>query len=65
MRTELYADPSGKFLHTAILDACGRFAERTAIVDTSALDEQGRAKRISYGQFGELVQTAKYVLRQE
>jgi long-chain acyl-CoA synthetase len=58
MRTELYADPSGKFLHTAILDACVRFAERTAIVDTSVLDEHGRAKRISYGQYGELVQTA-------
>src|SRR5437660_300115 len=57
MRTKLYADPSGKFLHTAILDACARFAERTAVIDTSALDEHGRSLRISYGQFGELVQT--------
>src|SRR5256885_15163329 len=57
MRTKLYADPSGKFLHTAILDACARFAERTAVIDTSALDEHGRSLRISYGQYGELVQT--------
>jgi long-chain acyl-CoA synthetase len=57
MRTELFADPTGKFLHEAVLDCCSRFAERTAIVDTSAPDEGGRAKRISYGQFGELVHT--------
>jgi len=58
MRTELFADPKNKFLHEAVLDCCSRFAERTAMVDTSAPDERGRAKRISYGQFGELVQTA-------
>jgi len=62
MRTELHADPSGKFLHSAILDACGRFAEHTAIVDTSALDEHDRPLRISYGQFAELVQTVARTL---
>lgn len=54
-RTRLYADPVGVFLHDAILDACHRFASRTAIVDTSCV---GPPRRITYAEFGEQVQTA-------
>ena len=35
LRTRLHADPSGVFVHDAILTACQSFASRTAIVDTS------------------------------
>ncbi len=52
MRTQLHADPAGVFLHHAILDACRRFAERTAIVDTS-LDPP---RRITYAEYGDLVE---------
>src|SRR5579864_6205856 len=50
MRTTLYADPSGIFLHDAILEACRKFAERTAIVDTS------NGLRLSYAEYGERVE---------
>ena len=52
MRTQLHADPAGLFLHHAILDACRRFAERTALVDTS-LDPP---RRITYAEYGDLVE---------
>src|SRR4051812_23060318 len=55
MRTQLYADPSGKFLHDAILDSCSRFGNKTALVDTSELDSDGSAKRISYAKLGEMI----------
>ena len=51
-RTRLYADPAGVFLHDAILNACHRFASRTAIVDTSCA---GSERRITYAEFGDLV----------
>ena len=52
LRTRLHADPAGVFLHDAILDACHRFAERTALVDAS-LDPP---RRITYAEYGELVE---------
>jgi long-chain acyl-CoA synthetase len=51
MRTSLYADPTGTFLHDAILSACRKFGSRTAIIDTSVAG-QG----ISYAQYGKLVE---------
>src|SRR5437868_11487016 len=55
MRTQLYADPSGKFLHEAILDACGSFGNKTALVDMSVVDAAGSPKRISYAELGEAI----------
>jgi acyl-CoA synthetase (AMP-forming)/AMP-acid ligase II len=52
MRTQLHADPAGLFLHACILDACHRFAERTAIVDAS-LDPP---RRLTYAEYGDLVE---------
>jgi acyl-CoA synthetase (AMP-forming)/AMP-acid ligase II len=52
MRTQLHADPAGLFLHAAVLDACRRFAERFAIVDTS-LDPP---LRITYAEYGDRVE---------
>jgi long-chain acyl-CoA synthetase len=51
MRTKLHADPSGLFLHDAILSACRKFASQTAIIDTSFA-----AHGISYSQYGKLVE---------
>ncbi|MGI9104324.1 MAG: class I adenylate-forming enzyme family protein [Terriglobales bacterium] len=53
MRTELYADPAGVFVHDAILQSCRRFGEKIAMVDTSCAP----AKRISYAQYGETVES--------
>ena len=51
LRTHLYADPHGKFLHNIILDSCRRFGPKTAIVDTSC------NRRFSYAEYGEVVET--------
>src|SRR5579859_4312375 len=53
-RTRLYAEYKGVFLHDAILGACQQFAAHTAIVDYSAKP----AKRLTYAEYGELVQRA-------
>lgn len=50
LRTRLYADPAGLFLHDAILAACRRHAQRIALVDTSC------GRRITYGEYGDLVE---------
>ena len=50
LRTELYADPKNHFLHDLILQSCRTYASKTAIVDSSC------GKRISYAEYGELVE---------
>jgi acyl-CoA synthetase (AMP-forming)/AMP-acid ligase II len=52
LRTRLHADPAGLFLHAAILDACRRYAERTALVDTS----RDPPRRLTYAEYGDLVE---------
>ena len=52
LRTELFADPAGKFVHDAILDSCRRNASKIAIIDTSCTP----ARRLTYGAYGELVE---------
>ncbi|MCU1308662.1 MAG: AMP-dependent synthetase and ligase [Acidobacteriaceae bacterium] len=57
LRTKLHADPTGVFLHDAVLSACHKFSNKTALVDTSCI---GPARRVSYGEFAELLEiTAK------
>jgi long-chain acyl-CoA synthetase len=51
LRTQLYADPSGRFVHDVILENCRRLAGKTAIVDPSC------SRRISYAEYGELVES--------
>ena len=51
-RTQLSADPAGKFLHNVLLDACRRFAGGTALVDASCEPP----RRISYAELGERVE---------
>jgi long-chain acyl-CoA synthetase len=50
LRTELYADPSGRFLHNAILDACNKFPGKTALIDAS------QNRRFTYAEYGEMVE---------
>ena len=50
LRTELYADPDGVFVHDAVLASCRKHAHKTALVD----DSSGR--RISYAEYGETVE---------
>ena len=52
LRTRLYADPHGLFVHDLVLASCQKFPQKTAIVDSSC------GRRISYGEYGELVQAA-------
>ena len=51
MRTQLYADPTGRFVHDVVLDSCRKNATKTALVDTSS------NRRISYSEYGELVES--------
>ena len=48
LRTELYADPTGVFVHDAVLKACRKHGEKTALIDGD--------RRISEAQYGELVE---------
>jgi len=52
LRTELYADPSGRFLHNVILDSCNRFPGKTALVDVS------QNRRFTYAEYGDAVEKA-------
>ena len=51
-RTQLSADPAGKFLHGVILEACRRFAPQTALVDAS----REPPRRLSYAELGEMIE---------
>src|SRR6476646_8930641 len=50
LRTELYADPKGHFLHDVVLESCRRNSNKTALVDAS------NGRRLSYAQYGETVE---------
>ena len=50
LRTQLYADPHGRFVHELVLESCRRFPQKTAIIDSSC------GRRISYAEYGETVE---------
>ncbi len=52
LRTQLFADPEGKFVHDAILESCRKHASKVAIIDTSCKP----ARRLTYGAYAELVE---------
>ncbi len=56
LRTQLYANPDGLFLHDVVLESCRRFAGRTALVDASC------GRRMTYAEYGESVETAAHGL---
>jgi acyl-CoA synthetase (AMP-forming)/AMP-acid ligase II len=51
LRTRLYADPQGRFIHDVILEACSRFPHKTAIIDSSC------NRRITYSAYAEMVES--------
>jgi len=50
LRTRLYADPNGRFLHDIILESCRRYPQKTAIIDCSC------NRRLTYAEYGETVE---------
>jgi long-chain acyl-CoA synthetase len=55
LRTRLYADPHGRFVHDLIFESCSRFPHKTAIIDSSC-DESSCNRRITYALYAELVE---------
>ena len=51
LRSQLYADPSGLFLHEVILQSCRRFPSKTAIVDSTC------NRSFTYSEYGEAVES--------
>jgi len=51
LRTDLYADPHGRFVHDVILESCRRVPHKTALVDA------GSNRRISYAEYGDIVES--------
>jgi len=51
MRTQLLADPTGRFVHDIVLKSCRRNSAKTALVDSSC------DRRLTYAQYGELVES--------
>jgi acyl-CoA synthetase (AMP-forming)/AMP-acid ligase II len=49
LRTSLYANPDGRFVHDVVLESCNRFPSKTAIIDASC------GRRISYAEYGDLI----------
>ena len=51
LRSQLFADPHGRFLHDVVLGSCEQYGSKVAIVDPSC------NRRITYGEYGDLVRT--------
>jgi long-chain acyl-CoA synthetase len=60
LRTRLYADPQGRFVHNVILESSARFPHKTAIIDSScddsSPDDTSCKHRITYSEYAELVE---------
>jgi acyl-CoA synthetase (AMP-forming)/AMP-acid ligase II len=54
LRTQLFADPEGKFVHDVVLDSCRRHPSKIAVVDNSSVPVQ----RLTYAAYGEMVERA-------
>jgi long-chain acyl-CoA synthetase len=51
LRTQLYDDPRGRFLHELVLESCHRFPQETAIIDSTC------DRRLTYSEYGEIVES--------
>jgi long-chain acyl-CoA synthetase len=51
LRTELYADPAGRFVHDVVLDSCRRNNEKSALIDTSC------DRRFTFAEYGSLLES--------
>src|SRR5207248_9617150 len=50
LRSQLYGDPQGLFLHNLVLDSCRRHPGKTALLDTSC------GRRMTYAEYGDTVE---------
>jgi long-chain acyl-CoA synthetase len=50
-RTQLLADPAGRFVHDIVFESCRRFPGKIALVDTSC------DRRITYAEYAQLVES--------
>src|SRR6266403_4099117 len=51
LRTQLYADPTGRFVHDVVLQSCSQNGGKTALVDTSC------NRRFTFAEYGSLVES--------
>src|SRR5271166_4724754 len=51
LRTKLYADPAGRFVHDVVLQSCRKNNGKTALVDTSC------DRRFTFAEYGSLVES--------
>ena len=51
LRTRLYADPTGRFVHDVVLQSCQHNSSKTALVDTS------RDRRFTFAEYCSLVES--------
>ena len=51
LRTQLYADPGGRFVHDVVLDSYRRNHGKTALIDTSC------ERRVTFAEYGSLVES--------
>jgi long-chain acyl-CoA synthetase len=54
-RTQLFADPAGRFVHDVILQSCRSRGNKTALIDTSC--EHSSGGRFTYAEYAELVES--------
>jgi acyl-CoA synthetase (AMP-forming)/AMP-acid ligase II len=51
LRTQLYADPAGRFVHDVVLEGCRQNPGKTALVDSSC------DRRFTFAEYGSLVES--------
>jgi long-chain acyl-CoA synthetase len=51
LRTQLYADPAGRFVHDVVLESCRRNKNKTALIDASC------DRRFTFAEYGSLVES--------
>src|SRR5712664_957570 len=51
LRTQLYADPTGRFVHDVVLQSCRQNGSKTALIDTSC------DHRFTFAEYGSLVES--------
>src|SRR5713226_9637887 len=51
LRTQLYADPAGRFVHELVLQSCRQNNGKTALIDTSC------DRRFTFAEYGGLVES--------
>jgi len=51
LRTQLYADPTGRFVHDVVLQSCRQNHSKTALIDTSC------DRRFTFAEYDSLVES--------